>query len=55
MVPVGSHLMAFTSSVCPENFLTACSSPTLHTKMVLSVEQEAKELELRQSTSRVGA
>ena len=30
--------MALTSSVCPENFLTGSSSPTLHTTMLLSVE-----------------
>ena len=47
MVPVGSHLMALTSSVCPENFLTGCSSPTLQTKMVLSVEHVANELLFR--------
>mmetsp|Transcript_14416 Transcript_14416/g.35251 ORF Transcript_14416/g.35251 Transcript_14416/m.35251 type:complete len:297 (-) Transcript_14416:64-954(-) len=47
--------MALTSSACPWKRFTGCSSPILHTKMDLSVEHVANELELRQSTSSVGA
>ena len=53
--PVGSHLMALTSSLWPSNVLRGCVSPSLQTWIILSVLQVAKEVLFRQSTSSVGA
>lgn len=54
-LPWGSHLMALTSLVCPWNDLMGLSWPSWHTWMHWSVEQEAKEVLVCQSTSRAGA
>ena len=53
--PVGSHLMAFTSSLWPSKVLRGCVSPSLQTCIILSVLQVAKEVLFFQSTSSVGA
>ena len=53
--PVGSHLMALTSSLWPSNVLRGWVSPSLHTWIILSVLQVAKEVLFLQSTSSVGA
>ena len=53
--PVGSHLMALTSSLWPSKVLRGCVSPSLHTWIILSVLQVAKEVLFLQSTSSVGA
>ena len=42
-------------TLCPWKVLVGLSAPSLHTWMSLSVEHEAKQLLLCQSTSRVGA
>lgn len=53
--PAGSHLTALTSSWWPWKHFVGAASPSLHTKMRLSVEHVAKDVWLRQSTSSVGA
>lgn len=53
--PAGSHLTALTSSWWPTKHFCGVGSPSLHTKMRLSVEQVAKDVWFRQSTSSVGA
>ena len=53
--PCGSHLIALTSLVCPWKDLTGLSVPSLQTWMHWSVEQEANEVLLCQSTSNAGA
>ena len=45
----------FTSFVCPWNDLIGFSLPSLQTWMHLSVEQDAKESSVCQSTSKAGA
>lgn len=52
---MGSHLMALTSSLWPSKVFSGCVSPSLHTWIILSVLQVAKDVLLRQSTSSVGA
>lgn len=54
-LPVGSHLIAFTSFVCPWNVLIGLSRPNFQTWMHISVVQDAKVLLLCQTTSSAGA
>mmetsp|Transcript_12922 Transcript_12922/g.33105 ORF Transcript_12922/g.33105 Transcript_12922/m.33105 type:complete len:340 (-) Transcript_12922:128-1147(-) len=53
--PDGSHRIAFTSCLCPWKHLRDSECPSLHTWIILSVEQLAKVSSSRQSTSRVGS
>ncbi len=53
--PWGSHLIAFTSLVCPWKDLIGLSIPNLQTWIHWSVEQDAKDVFDCQSTSSAGA